>query len=306
MRRAPLRMRQAPAAHVTGPRAPAGTLSNRAIRGKCGVRHERGSARVAWHEGCTELETLPTSKGIPHMMRALLLAFTALPLVACSAAVDDSEETAAAMTEQELRIVDGWVDFDQVFAAPAFPTFGSTPVPAGAIVDTSYAGYGVTFSCVVCSSGHAYARPISSGSNGVTLVDPATSVLPFFDARNGAVKAEFATARSWVSIDARPVLPPEFVGVPVGMPWLEAYDASGNLLMKTLYPFTFGQAGWGSAQTLVVSAPSASIKYVRFSSRYVANTPPVYGEFDNLRFNGDPLVRVPIEKPPIFRLVLVP
>ena len=240
------------------------------------------------------------------MNRVLLLAICALPLVACGAAVDGADEAASTSSELILPAVDGLVDFDQVLAAPAFPSFGATPVAANSIVDTSYTGYGVTFSCVSCATGHAYARPISSGSNGVSLIDPSSSILPFFDARSGALKAEFSTARSWVSIDARPVLPPEYVGTPVGMPWLEAYDANGTLLAKTLYPFSYGQAGWGSMQTLVVSASSAAIKYVRFSSRAVAGTPPVYGEFDNLRYNGDPLVLVPIEKPPIRRLVALP
>lgn len=236
------------------------------------------------------------------MKRLLLLAFTALPLIACGGSIDEAEESASTSAELTLPATDRLVDFDQVLTSPAFPSFGSTPVAAGSIVDTRYtAGYGVTFSCVSCTSGHAFARPISSGSNGVSLIDPASSFLPFFDARNGAVKAEFATPRSWVSIDARPVLAPEFAGTPVGMPWLEAYDSNGNFLSKMLYPITFGQTGWGSVQTLTVSSTTAAIKFVRFSSRAVAGTPPVYGEFDNLRFNGDLLVLVPVEKPPILR-----
>jgi hypothetical protein len=238
------------------------------------------------------------------MKRLLLLALAALPLVACGGAVDEAEDSASSNAELTLPASDRLIDFDQVLSVPAFPSFGSTPVVNGSIVDGSYTGgYGVTFSCVSCTSGHAFARVISSGNNGVTLIDPASSFLPFFDARNGALKAEFSTPRSWVSIEARPVLAPEFAGTPVGMPWLEAYDSNGTFLSKTLYPITFGQAGWGSVQTLTVSSTTAAIKFVRFSSRAVAGTPPVYGEFDNLRFNGDPLVLVPVEKPPIRRLI---
>jgi len=237
------------------------------------------------------------------MRNLLLIACAALPLVACGAAVEPSEDTASS---SDALVQDQWVDFDQVWKAPMFPSLGSTPVANGSVVDTAYTGYGVTFSCVACTSGHAYARLLNNGTNGVSLIDPQSSFLPYFDSRFGAVTATFNTGRSWVSIDAAPVLPPEYVGTPVGMPWLEAYDANGNFITKTLYSIAYGQPGYGNAQTLTVSSASASIKTVRFSSRFVNGTPPVYGTFDNLRFNGDPLVRVPIQRDPIYPIRLVP
>jgi hypothetical protein len=232
------------------------------------------------------------------MRTLLLIACAALPLVACGGAADDTEGAASSSDALTWPARDQWVDFDQVLASPIFPTLGSTPVANGSVVDTAYTGYGVTLSCVVCTSGHAFARALSNANNGVSLVDPQTSVLPYFDARNGAVIATFNTGRSWVSIDAAPVLPPEFKGTPVSMPWIEAYDANGNFLAKTLYPIAYGQPGYGDAHTLTVSSGSASIKSVRFSSRYVSGTPPVYGTFDNLRFNGDPIVLTPIAREP--------
>src|SRR4026207_281770 len=83
-------------------------------------------------------------------------------------------------------------------------------VTNGTVVDTHYPG--VTFGCVVCTSGHAYARDMNtcgsptaaSGSNVVTLVDPASSTLTSFDTRFGALSATFAVPQRFVSIDARP------------------------------------------------------------------------------------------------------
>ena len=179
------------------------------------------------------------------------------------------------------------LDFDQV---------GGTAVPNNSIVDTTYNGNGVTFSCIVCASGHAFARALGTGTQGVSLIDPAASILPFFDARDGAVTATFANPRSWVSIDAAPVLPPEYVGTPTNLPWIEAYDANGNKLGETLYPINFGQTGYGSMQTLTVTASTSVIKTVRFSSQH-SSGPAVYGEFDNLRFGID-IIFVPRQVPP--------
>jgi hypothetical protein len=187
-----------------------------------------------------------------------------------------------------LPSTDVLIDFDQVNGAA---------VAADSIVDTTYAGSGVTFSCVACASGHAFARWPGTGTQGISLIAPSSSVLPFFDSRDGAVTATFNSPRSWVSIDAAPVLPPEYLGTPVGMPWIEAYDANGNLLQKTLYPIAYGQPSYGSAQTLTVNTGAANIKLVRFSSRWVSGTPSVYGTFDNLRFNGDPIIFKPIPLP---------
>ncbi|HTQ03572.1 MAG TPA: hypothetical protein VMI54_06935 [Polyangiaceae bacterium] len=220
------------------------------------------------------------------MKKLLVIACSALPfVVGCAGAVDDGEQTAQQSDAVNVISHDVLVDFDEV---------NGTPIPNNSIVDTTYAANGVTFSCVVCTSGHAYARALGNGTQGVSLIDPNASILPFFDARDGAVTATFNTPRNWVSIDAAPVLPPEFVGTPTNMPWIEAYDASGNLLTKTLYPIAYGQAGYGTEQTLTVSSPG-NIKTVRFSSRHDSG-PAVYGTFDNLRFNGD-LILIPLPPP---------
>jgi hypothetical protein len=169
------------------------------------------------------------------------------------------------------------IDFDN---AP-----GGTVAP-GSIVDASYTSVGVTFSCVACTSGHAFALSAAAGGNAVSLFAPPS--VPFFDARYGAVRATFATPRRWVSIEATPVLPPEWLTTPVAKPWLEAFDANNNLIGSVqYYPFGYGDVGWGTAQTITVTSTSANIAYVQFSSQAPGSGTPVYGQFDNLRFNTD-------------------
>lgn len=220
------------------------------------------------------------------MKKLLLIACTALPLLACAGNVADTEDVAQQRDDVIVIPRTVLVDFDQV---------NGTAVPNNSAVDTTYGASGVTLSCIVCASGHAYARALGSGTQGVSLVDPQSSILPFFDARDGAVTATFTTPRNWVSIDAAPVLPPEYLGTPTNLPWIEAYDVNGTKLGETLYPLAYNQAGYGSMQTLTVSSPNA-IKTVRFSSQH-SSGPAVYGMFDNLRFNGDPIILNPIPLP---------
>jgi hypothetical protein len=126
------------------------------------------------------------------------------------------------------------------------------------------------------------------------------------------VRADFSTPRSSVSIDALAVLPPEYFGTPGSRPWLEAYNSSNQMIGSTVYYPAYGSTGWGQWQTLRIDDPTASIKYVRFSSQHLSSSPAVYGMFDNLSFNTDPYwvdvtpVKRPIEKPPVFRPILLP
>ncbi|HYP89119.1 MAG TPA: hypothetical protein VEQ59_13225, partial [Polyangiaceae bacterium] len=106
--------------------------------------------------------------------------------------------------------------------------------------------------------------------------------LSIFDARYGALEASFSQSKSTVSIDAQAVVFPEQLSTPVARPFIEAYDAAGNLLTRTHYP-AYGSAGFGSWQTLTVSA--SGIRRVRFSSQAPGTSTPVYGSFDNLQFH---------------------
>lgn len=251
------------------------------------------------------------------MKKILMLTLTALPLVACVGAIDEDGNADAAdasgevgSTQQPLLVSDYLIDFDQVFTNPAFPALGGTPVANGAIIDTMYQGYGVTFSCVTasrsfaftsCTSGHVFAN--FSASSGSNIVTPLVGLQPF-DVRYGVVQATFATPRTWVTIDVTPLMLPEHLGTVTAKPWLAAYDSKDQWIATAAYPVQYPQAGWDQTRTLSINAGSAKIKYVRFSSEYFSGTPLVYGKFDNLFVNGDPLTIVEKpERPPILRPV---
>ena len=168
-------------------------------------------------------------------------------------------------------------------------TINFDDVSDGTMIDSQYTGQGVAFSSVVSATGHAYAVDeiiyFDLEPNGVSL-----NTGLFFDARDGAVKAAFSTSQSSVSIDARPILPPEYAGTPLNKPFLEAFDSSDNFLGEVLYPLNFGDPGYtgdsGIWETLTVTSASDNIAYVLFSSQHPAGSVPVYGEFDNLAFGG--------------------
>jgi hypothetical protein len=250
------------------------------------------------------------------MQKLLMVVLSTLPLVACVGSVDDVEggddfEGAAEIgtAAQPLRTPDYFVDFDHVLDRVFFPT-ASTPVPTGSVVDTLYAGYGVTFSCVTassayastsCTAGHVYARLTTGGSN---VVAPHPQ-LPSFDVRFGVIQATFANLKDWVMIDVTPVKHPEHVGSTLAAPWIAAYDDNDQWIATAQYPVLYPQAGWDQTRTLSLNAGSARIKYVRFSSSYYSSMANVGGKFDNLQFNGDELRPVAIVKPrpPILRPV---
>jgi len=238
---------------------------------------------------------------------ALLLSLLAsLPLGACSVAPLDTAEGGSAeqatSTSQPLL----WYVANP---APTVIDFDRDPAQAtvtdGTIVDSTYASLGVTFTCVSCSSGHAYSRLPGRTGNGVSLWQ--SPYVPLFDSRYGAVRADFSSPRSFVSVDVLGVLPPEYAGTPVARPWLEAYDAADHLIGSTVYYPAFGSSGFGQWQTLRIDAPLGNIKYVRFSSQHFNTSPAVYGSFDNLSFNTDPyyINVTPIQRPPVIRPILL-
>jgi hypothetical protein len=234
------------------------------------------------------------------MLRTFVLTASAvLSLVACGAASPD--DSTGTQTEDPAQ--DTAVESDAVGSSTQAATIVWQPPPVlidfdvdpsnaaianGAIVDGAYSGFGVTFTCVVCSSGHAYARTPGRTNNGVSLFQ--SPYFPMYDGRYGAVRADFASPRSFVTIDVLGILPPEYLGTPVARPWIEAYDSTNTMVAKTYYPF-HGDPAFGTWQTLRVDAPAGkSISYVRFSSQNFSNSPAVYAEFDNLTFNADPVI----------------
>src|SRR5882672_6012145 len=189
-----------------------------------------------------------------------------------------------------------------LFLLVALISFGSCPSEAaagqinfddaadGTIVNTRYPG--VTFSNPLSATSNIFARSGSgfapSSPNVVSVFG--TPVLPTFDARNGAVDATFASPVASVSIDARPVAPIEFLTPLTRRPFLQAFDAAGNLFTTVYYagalPTTV--SGVGPTETLAFTSTGNNIARVRFSSQNPGNPPtipPTYGLFDNLRFD---------------------
>jgi hypothetical protein len=166
-----------------------------------------------------------------------------------------------------------------------FSTVNFDDVVSGtAIAANQYAG--VTFSTVAPAGRPVYAatwpQAAKSAPNLVTLTPP--NVLPAFDARDGAIKAQFSSLQLSVSIDALPLVTPETLGQKVtNQPFLEAFGDNDVFLGKVLYPLAEGSPGYGSWQTLTISSPTANIRYVLFSCQHTSG-PAVYGMFDNLYF----------------------
>jgi hypothetical protein len=186
-------------------------------------------------------------------------------------------------------------------------------VANGSVIDTHYPG--VTFGCVVCGSGHGYARDMASfGSttaasepNVVTLIGPPgssdtnASVLTSFNGRFGALTVSFAVPQRTVTIFARPQLPLEYFGSGLNKPYLEAYSSTtqngSTFLGRVLYPLDFGQGGYctnaGSAcggpwLPLTFTSSSDNIVSLRLSSQISQGGPNVYADFDNLSFETTP------------------
>ena len=157
-------------------------------------------------------------------------------------------------------------------------------VPSGTLINNHYSG--VTLSDPVPGSdGNVYALydPIAASAPNVVGVN-GTNIA--YDASSGAVKALFATQQSTVSIDAQPILPPEFLLPVKRQPFLEAFDNKNNYLGEVLYPYTYPSPQFGSWATLTFSSATNNISYVIFSSQNNddPSTTNVYGSFDNLRF----------------------
>ncbi len=190
--------------------------------------------------------------------------------------------------------------------------------PNGTIVDTRYPG--VTFGCVACASGHAFARDmVSFGSttaatdpNVITLVapfsqgDPNSSTLTSFNATFGAVTVTFAAPQKTVTVQARPQLPLEFFGTAQNKPFLEAYSSTvqnaSTFLGRVLYPLNFGTGGYcqpatsacgGPWQPLTFTSSTDNIVSLRLSSQTSQGGPNVYADFDNLSYEATPPPIVP-------------
>lgn len=156
----------------------------------------------------------------------------------------------------------------------------------GTMINTRYPG--VTFSNPV--GGNIFARSGAGfAPSSPNVVSVFVSGFPYFDARFGAVDATFDTPVGSVSIDARPVAPFEFLGALIKRPFLQAFDASGNLLTTVYYlgALPTGSSEVGPAETLSYVSTANNIKRVRFTTQNPTQAPvapATYGLFDNLNF----------------------
>jgi hypothetical protein len=225
-------------------------------------------------------------------MKRSLVALAVLPLALIFAACEGAPDTDVETVSGAISLPGGVPTRQIPISTSTLVDFDNSPsgaVAAGTMVDTLYTSRGVTFSCVSCSSGgHAYALAAAVGNNAVSLFAPPSAAA--FDARYGAVKAAFASPPSSVSIQATAVPTVEYTMNPIAKPFLEAFDASDNLIAKVYYQPNYGDANYGTPQTLTVSSNSASIAYVLFSSQAPGSGTPVYGLFDNLRFYTGPVL----------------
>ena len=160
-------------------------------------------------------------------------------------------------------------------------------VAAGTLVNTYYAG--VTFTNpiggnIAARSGLGFAP---SSPNVVCVTNGGTP--PFFDSPFGAVDARFATPVRVVKIDARPVSQvADHLDPTVARPYLQAFDASGNLLATVYYAGALPQGCCnevGATETLTFASSTANIARARFSSQQPVSGVHTYGLFDNLRFD---------------------
>jgi hypothetical protein len=182
-------------------------------------------------------------------------------------------------------------------------------VPSGTMIDQHYTPNGVTFTAPATNtvpSGDVFAG--NRSSSAAETPRNTVSISPQGDAFNesqGLIRATFATPKSYVSIDARPVIsamdnttvPEENkpyiriygpVLTPPGGPQLAA------LLAVVYFPLRVTDANFDSWQSLPYVSPAASpnIMSVVFSCGHTGIGGSVYSFFDHLAFSDHPPSRL--------------
>jgi hypothetical protein len=175
-------------------------------------------------------------------------------------------------------------------------TINFDDVQSGSVIDTRYVD--VTLKNGL-TGGNVFAVSRQDKTGNSVSIRTDGSFPSYVAGEKGAVDAVFTTLQSRVSIDARGVTTPEYLGPspPPKKPFLQALDVSGKLLAYVYYD----PSRWGEWQTLTISRPTADIKTFRFTSQNNwlglknCNINPsscpsvIYGEFDNLKFDRGPL-----------------
>ena len=150
----------------------------------------------------------------------------------------------------------------------------------GTVIDTYYAAKGVTFQSYLdmpAQTWSAYARftPVAESPRNVISINDATmhqqtpppaTITPFFSGDGGRILATFSTPQRYVSIDALAVLPPEWSDKPVARPFLETYDAQGDLIDQIFYAPAYGNSAYFTWQSLFALSSSTNIVAAKFST----------------------------------------
>jgi CSLREA domain-containing protein len=172
-------------------------------------------------------------------------------------------------------------------AQAAQTTINFDDVAGGTMINTHYAG--VTFTNPI--GGNVFAKSglgFAPSSPNVVCITNGGTTFPFFDSVSGAVDARFSTPMRLVSVDVRPVGPVDSFLTPLtSRPYLQAFDAAGNLLATVYYsgPLPTNCCyDVGPVQTLSYTSTTANIARARLSSQQ-PNPYHTYGMFDNLSFD---------------------
>jgi hypothetical protein len=171
-------------------------------------------------------------------------------------------------------------------------------VASGTVVDSTYAGAGVSFASVTYPprTWSAFARLMPFGGSGqsgknVLSIIQKDPDLPWFDARYGALEATFSQLQQSVSVWAYAMNSPEGSGNADNRPFMEAYDSTGKYLGKALTQLGVHDANFiGFWHPISFSSPSRNIAKVRLSSQ-ANGLPWTYAVFDNLTFDRNIFAR---------------
>jgi hypothetical protein len=164
-------------------------------------------------------------------------------------------------------------------AAPITITFDG--VADGTVINSTYAGLGVTFTCIdgtfpgSCGvdGANVYAQASATNNSALNVISTLDAGFPVNRVDlTGVIQADFASPASTVRIDAYTLLNPEFFGTP-GMAFLSAFN--GTTLLGTT-----STTAYGTWQTLSLSFPE--ITSIRFSGALPAGSSAL---FDNLSFD---------------------
>ena len=217
------------------------------------------------------------------MNRIVFVALTSITLAACA----DIDPNADGNTVADREAVSTPPpQFSRTYTVDFDYDPSGNAIAIGTAVNNVYAAWGVTFSAsycgntATCNAASAYAN--SWGTSGNDVVSLFQRGYAAFDARWGTIEAHFSTPQTRVTIDAYDEVTSIGLTAPTARPWIEAYDASNNLVDRT-----FGTVSLETWQTLTVTSRTG-IARVRFSNE--VGSPYVYSAFDNLTFTAPTIV----------------